>query len=59
MRENTLTFFNLILLAFAAALVAVGEYADLLFVGIVVINASIGILQGACAPSGSSIGSPC
>jgi cation-transporting ATPase E len=44
-RENTLTLFNLILIGFAAALVAVGEYADLLFVGIVVINASIGILQ--------------
>jgi len=44
-RENTLTLFNLILIAFAVALVAVGEYADLLFVGIVVINAAIGILQ--------------
>ena len=44
-RENTLTLFNLILIGFAIALVAVGEYADLLFVGIVVINASIGILQ--------------
>ena len=32
-RENTLTLFNLILLGFAVALVAVGEYADLLFVG--------------------------
>jgi cation-transporting P-type ATPase E len=44
-RENTLTLFNLILIGFAVALIAVGEYADLLFVGIVVINASIGILQ--------------
>ena len=44
-RENTLTLFNLILLGFAVALVAVGEYADLLFVGIVVINSAIGILQ--------------
>ncbi len=44
-RENTLTLFNLILLAFAVALVAVGEYADLLFVGIVIVNAAIGILQ--------------
>ena len=35
MRENTLTLFNLILVGFAAALVAVGEYADLLFVVIV------------------------
>jgi cation-transporting ATPase E len=44
-RDNTLTLFNLILLGFAVALVAVGEYADLLFVAIVVINSSIGILQ--------------
>ena len=44
-RENTLTLFNMILLAFGAALVAVGDFADLLFVGIVVVNASVGILQ--------------
>jgi cation-transporting ATPase E len=44
-RSNTLTLFNLILLGFGAALVAVGDFADLLFVGIVVINASVGILQ--------------
>jgi cation-transporting ATPase E len=44
-RENTITLFNLILLGFGAALVAVGDYADLLFVAIVVINSSIGILQ--------------
>ncbi|MEO9174893.1 MAG: HAD-IC family P-type ATPase [Gaiellales bacterium] len=44
-RDNTLTLFNLILLGFAAALVAVGDFADLLFVGIVVVNASVGILQ--------------
>jgi magnesium-transporting ATPase (P-type) len=44
-RENTLTLFNMILLGFGAALVAVGDYADLLFVGIVVVNSAIGILQ--------------
>jgi cation-transporting ATPase E len=44
-RENTLTLFNMILIAFAIALVAVGDFADLLFVGIVVVNSSIGILQ--------------
>ncbi len=44
-RENTLTLFNMILVAFGVALVAVGDFADLLFVGIVVINASVGILQ--------------
>ena len=44
-RENTLTLFNMILLGFGAALIAVGDFADLLFVGIVAINASVGILQ--------------
>jgi cation-transporting ATPase E len=44
-RENTFTLFNMILIGFGVALVAVGDYADLLFVGIVVINASVGILQ--------------
>jgi magnesium-transporting ATPase (P-type) len=44
-RENTFTLFNMILVAFGVALVAVGDFADLLFVAIVVVNASVGILQ--------------
>src|ERR1700760_1505925 len=44
-REDVFTLFNMILVAFGVALVAVGDFADLLFVGIVVINASVGILQ--------------
>jgi cation-transporting ATPase E len=44
-RENTVTLFNVILLGFAIALIAVGDYADLLFIAIVVVNSAIGILQ--------------
>ena len=44
-RENVLTLFNLILAACAAALIATGQIADLLFVVVIVINAGIGIGQ--------------
>ena len=44
-RENVLTLFNLMLAACAAALIATGQIADLLFAGVIVVNASIGIWQ--------------
>ena len=44
-RENVLTLFNLMLASCAAALIATGQIADLLFVGVIVVNASIGIWQ--------------
>jgi cation-transporting ATPase E len=44
-RENTLTLFNLILGSFALALLATGQFADLVFVVVIVANAAIGIVQ--------------
>ena len=44
-RDNLCTFFNFVFLALAACCVAVGAYRDTLFLGIVVINALIGIVQ--------------
>ena len=44
-RENVFTFFNLIFLVLAAALVAVGSYKDATFIFIAVINTVIGIFQ--------------
>jgi magnesium-transporting ATPase (P-type) len=44
-RSNTLTLFNLILGAFWVVIIAAGRPADGLFGGIVVANASIGIIQ--------------
>ena len=44
-RDNLFTFFNFVFLALAACCVAVGAYRDTLFLGIVVINALIGIVQ--------------
>jgi cation-transporting ATPase E len=45
LRENVLTLFNLILGSFALALLATGQFADLVFVVVIVANASIGIVQ--------------
>lgn len=45
LRDNLVTFFNLLFLAFALVLFAVGQYRDMLFLGIVVINVLIGIVQ--------------
>src|SRR3954453_14497486 len=44
-RENTLTLFNLILGAFGVALLVTGQFADMLFVLIMLVNATIGIVQ--------------
>lgn len=44
-RDNVCTFFNFVFLALAACCVAVGAYRDTLFLGIVVLNALIGIVQ--------------
>ena len=45
LRDNLVTFFNLLFLAFALVLFAVGQYRDMLFLGIVVVNVLIGIVQ--------------
>jgi len=44
-KENVLTFFNLIFLVLAAALIAVGSYKDATFILIAVANTAIGIFQ--------------
>jgi len=44
-RGNILTYFNLIFIVLAAALVAVGSYKNLTFMVVVVINTLIGIVQ--------------
>lgn len=44
-KENVFTFFNLIFLALAVALVAVGSYKDATFILIAVVNTAIGIFQ--------------
>jgi cation-transporting ATPase E len=44
-RENTLTLFNLILGAFGVALIVTGQFADMVFVLIIAVNAGIGIVQ--------------
>ena len=43
--ENLFTFFNLLNLALAACLIAVGSYRNMLFLGVVVSNALIGTVQ--------------
>lgn len=43
--KNTCTFFNLIWLIIAIALIAVGSYKDLLFLIVIVLNTSIAIIQ--------------
>ncbi len=44
-RENTLTFFNLVFVVLAALLVLAGDFKDMMFLGIAVINSVIGIVQ--------------
>ncbi len=44
-RENTLTFFNLVFVVLAALLVISGHFRDMMFLGIAVINSVIGIIQ--------------
>lgn len=44
-RDNCLTYFNLIFIILAALLAVVGAFGDMLFLGIVVINTGIGIFQ--------------
>jgi cation-transporting P-type ATPase E len=44
-RSNTLTLFNMILAAFLVLILVSGQYADGLFAGVLVANASIGIIQ--------------
>ncbi len=43
--KNIFTFFNMTCLVVALALISVGAYADLLFMVIVVLNTTIGIIQ--------------
>ena len=45
-KENVLTYFNLIFTVLAGLLIAVGSFKDLTFMIIVVINTGIGIFQG-------------
>ena len=44
-RENTLTFFNLVFVILAVMLVISGHFRDMMFLGIAVINSVIGIIQ--------------
>jgi len=44
-RENTLTFFNLVFVVLAALLVLAGDFKDMTFLIIAVVNSVIGIIQ--------------
>ena len=44
-RENTLTFFNLVFVILAVMLVISGHFRDMMFLGIAVVNSVIGIIQ--------------
>ena len=44
-RENTLTFFNLVFVVLAVLLVISGNFRDMMFLGIAIINSLIGIIQ--------------
>lgn len=44
-RENTLTFFNLVFVVLAALLVLAGDFKDMMFLGIAAVNSIIGIVQ--------------
>lgn len=44
-RENTLTFFNLVFVVLAAMLVFTGHFQDMMFLGIAAVNSVIGIIQ--------------
>lgn len=45
LRDNLLTFYNLVFVLLAGCLCAVGAFRDILFLGVVACNAAIGILQ--------------
>lgn len=45
LRDNLFTFYNLVFVLLAGCLCAVGAFGDMLFLGVVVCNAAIGILQ--------------
>lgn len=44
-RSNVFTYFNLIFFLLAAALIAVGSFNNLTFMGVVLVNTAIGIVQ--------------
>lgn len=44
-RENTLTFFNLVFVVLAALLVMTGDFKDMSFLAIALVNSLIGIIQ--------------
>jgi len=44
-RENTLTFFNLVFVVLAALLVLAGDFKDMMFLVIAAVNSVIGIIQ--------------
>ena len=44
-RSNTVTFFNMLNLCLAAAVFCTGEYKNMMFLGIIVLNTAIGIIQ--------------
>ena len=44
-RENTLTFFNLVFVVLAVMLVISGHFRDMMFLGIAIVNSLIGIVQ--------------
>lgn len=44
-RENTLTFFNLVFVVLAVMLVISGHFRDMMFLGIAAVNSLIGIVQ--------------
>ena len=44
-RENTLTFFNLVFVVLATLLVLAGDFKDMMFLGIAAVNSVIGIIQ--------------
>jgi cation-transporting ATPase E len=44
-RDNVFTYFNLIFFILAALIIAVGSYRDLTFMGVIVANTGIGIIQ--------------
>ena len=44
-RENTLTFFNLVFVVLAVMLVISGHFKDMMFLGIAAVNSVIGIIQ--------------
>ena len=45
-RENTLTYFNLVFVILALLLLLVGSFRNMLFMGVIICNTLIGIVQG-------------